>query len=329
MTKGWAFRVASTAEVGAGHIRRSSALALELSRRRPVTMYLDPGSDHWMTELRARGLDVGVAKQAPAKRWEGVVLDGYDFTSSEIKAWRETTDQLVVLDDIEDPPPEATVVVNAAPHLSGTKMRGKPALLGPRYALLSNEFKDLSPPPIRNSIMKVLVTFGMIDSRNATELTLFAAQVTEALADATVVVVTSERATHVSNVKRQVNAAGPRYRLRLDIDDMAEELISSDIAIGAGGVSLLERMASGTPSITITTAGNQTRYVEGAAALGATVSAGFVDDLDIEDLARTIERLAVDRYERLKMSSQGQDVVDGRGAERLASELLSGVTLDA
>ena len=48
-----------------------------------------------------------------------------------------------------------------------------------------------------------------------------------------------------------------RYKLLIETDKMYEYLSKSDLVIGAAGVSLLERVSMGIPSITIPTSDNQ------------------------------------------------------------------------
>ena len=119
-----------------------------------------------------------------------------------------------------------------------------------------------------------------------------------------------------------IKSEGPRMTLQVDVSDMAALYRSADLVIGAGGVGLLERMASGVPSITIELAPNQRLQLRGAAALGATLDVGMVSDLSPEGLQKDISRLAGDPVLRRAMSKHGRKAVDGRGAERVATALL-------
>lgn len=168
-----------------------------------------------------------------------------------------------------------------------------------------------------------MVSFGARDSANATALALDAL----ALAGSQGVrprltVAMASGAPHLMQIRRAVAGFDGRAALRLDETDMASLLGSADLAIGAGGVSLLERMALGVPSISVVTADNQGLAIEGAARRGATIDAGAIGELSPEKLAGTIAELADDRAARAAMATRGRELVDGRGARRVAEALL-------
>ena len=66
-----------------------------------------------------------------------------------------------------------------------------------------------------------------------------------------------------------------------DAPNLVGLLGDTDIVIGAGGVSMLERFAAGVPSISTTIVDNQSAFVSGGVRLGATVEPRF----DLNDIA--------------------------------------------
>jgi spore coat polysaccharide biosynthesis predicted glycosyltransferase SpsG len=322
----WLLRVASRPEVGAGHVSRCRALALALGRHAGVVLVLDREGAAWQRKLGAEGLESVVQGQEPPGPWAGSILDGYDVAPEEVAALARAAPPLVAIDDFLEPPRQADLVVNPAPNLEGESVGGIPALLGPAYALLDPRFEAPPPGPVADQVEHVVVTFGARDSANATALALAAL----ALLDGQGVrprltVAMASRAPHLEQIRQAVAGFGGRAALRLDAADMAALLGSADLVIGAGGVSLLERMARGVPSISVATADNQGLAIEGAARLGATVSAigssGALAELSPEALAGTIATLAGDRGARAAMAARGRELVDGRGARRVAEAL--------
>ncbi len=91
-------------------------------------------------------------------------------------------------------------------------------------------------------------------------------------------------------------------------------MLAADLAVTAGGMTLYECLASGTPIVALAIADNQRPNV---ASLGA---AGLLIDGNAS-LERAIERLAADADMRATMSRRGRDVVDGDGARRVVREI--------
>jgi spore coat polysaccharide biosynthesis predicted glycosyltransferase SpsG len=121
-------------------------------------------------------------------------------------------------------------------------------------------------------------------------------------------------------VRRRAAALGSE--LVVDAPDLVAQLAQVDLAIGAGGVGLLERMAAGVPSIGLAIADNQRANLEGAAARGAVRFLGPAREVSAERLAAEIAALADDAGSRAAMTRAGRALVDGRGADRVAAALL-------
>ena len=97
----------------------------------------------------------------------------------------------------------------------------------------------------------------------------------------------------------------------------------ADLAISAGGTTLYELSAKGTPAISYAFADNQLRNAEQFAADGLIPYAG---DVRVDDVYGNIYLL----YQKCKnpgirkqYSEKMQKVIDGRGAARIASLLFS------
>lgn len=318
-------RVASDPSHGAGHVSRSAALAAELAERAPVTVALDPG--HATTDKFDRpGIDVVEAGREGAGPWLGAVLDGYGLPEEAIDDLARRAGFLAVMDDFLDPPAQADLAINAAIGLEGDALNGIPALLGAAYACLHRRFRSPSVRLIGDSVEHVVISLGMADPENVTGKVLgaFAALRADGFAPSLSVVM-GPAAPHLAAVREQA-AAMPGASVLVGVEDMAGLLGEADLVIGAGGVSLFERLALGVPSVTLTIAENQRVFVEGAVKRGATVDggafyAGASEPGSSSALARTIRALAEDPGRRAALRDAGRTLVDGRGAERVAARL--------
>jgi UDP-2,4-diacetamido-2,4,6-trideoxy-beta-L-altropyranose hydrolase len=232
-------------------------------------------------------------------------------------AWRQRlAPPLVVLDDFLNPPHGASLVINGAFHLSAETVDGIPALLGPDYALVGPRFAALPVRDFSRPVREIVITFGRLDPDNATGLAL--AALGETGTDASITVVLSSGSPHVEAIAGAVEALGRRGRLAFEVPDMHPVLATADMVIGAGGVSLMERMAAGLPSATLIIAENQRLFVEGAARLGGTLAC----TADKADLARTLRTFLEDAEMRAAMSAAARRIVDGNGPARVAQRMM-------
>ena len=94
----------------------------------------------------------------------------------------------------------------------------------------------------------------------------------------------------------------------------------ADFAIGAPGVSLLDRLCCGLPGMILCQNPNQTSIAQSAATSGAVV---FSEAENAQALADDIAPLLADGARRGEPSARGLALVDGRGERRLAEALVT------
>ncbi len=111
----------------------------------------------------------------------------------------------------------------------------------------------MAAPP--DQIRRVLVSFGGTDPAGATVRALEALGVAKLRAAVDVVLGTDN--DNMGRIRQLAAELDPQAVVHVSVDDMAGLIGSADMAIGAGGVSALERCCLGMPSIIITIADNQ------------------------------------------------------------------------
>ncbi len=317
----WLIRVASDPRHGAGHVKRGAALAVALAAEAPVVMVFDGDPGRWSEALRIDGVELVAAGREGDGPWRGAVLDGYDLPASGVADLARRARPLAVFDDLLAAPPEADLVVNAAIGLEGDQYDGVAACLGPDYACLDASFQAPTRRPI-TTVERVAITLGMTDPEDATGLVLDAFALLRADGVTPhLTVVMGSAAPRLDTVHTRVAALAGQAELRIDVTDMADLLAGTDLVVGAGGVSLFERLALGVPSVTLLIAENQRRFVDGAVARGVTVSGGDARRVDAKSLSGTILGIIKDRRWRQRLRDAGRALVDGRGAWRVAQTL--------
>jgi spore coat polysaccharide biosynthesis predicted glycosyltransferase SpsG len=100
-------------------------------------------------------------------------------------------------------------------------------------------------------------------------------------------------------------------------------MLKADLAVTGGGQTTYELAATGTPAVAICIAENQRVSLKGLAEAGTLEFVGDAVDDDLElKLKSALTGLGGDPKRRQTMSERGQRLVDGRGAERVAQEIV-------
>lgn len=97
---------------------------------------------------------------------------------------------------------------------------------------------------------------------------------------------------------------------------LGPELQTASLVVTAAGVTMLESMCVGRPTVAFLTAENQRRQAEGARALGGIVLT------DVNDAADEAIALVADADARLALAARGAALIDGQGPTRVAGRLV-------
>jgi spore coat polysaccharide biosynthesis predicted glycosyltransferase SpsG len=121
----------------------------------------------------------------------------------------------------------------------------------------------------------------------------------------------------------ELEAALRDHRLHVDVRrnvaDMTPLMLDADLAITAGGITMLELACVGTPMIAVCGDWFEEETAARVAAAGAALNLGFGGAVTEDDISRAVDVLAADADRRSRMSEAGKRLVDGRGAARLAA----------
>jgi spore coat polysaccharide biosynthesis predicted glycosyltransferase SpsG len=139
--------------------------------------------------------------------------------------------------------------------------------------------------------------------------------------DADVDVVLGSAAPHRAAIADKIQRMSGQVVLHLDPPDPSALVEAADLAIGAGGVSCLERCCLGVPSLLIVVAENQRDNVAALVQLGAGISIGTAAEITAEAVACAV-RMALDSDLAAKSRAAAQ-VCDGHGAMRAAEAIAS------
>jgi len=329
-----AFRCDAGAALGGGHLMRCLTLAQALSARgwRAEFLCRDlPGAGldrvtaagfelHCLADDRPETARACLGGDAPG--W--LIVDHYGLDAAFERAACPPGWRVMVIDDLADREHDCALLLDQTPGRAAGDYEGRVPdscmrLIGPDHALLRPDFAAGRPAAAEaGALRRVLVAMGASDPANGTGAVL------DMLAerhDLMVTVVLGAGAPHLVAVAGQVEARGPAGRLLVQHGDMAGLMAHHDAAIGAGGMTGLERAAMGLPALIVTLADNQALA---ASALHASGAARLIGDVRAPHwtgaVLPALDALAPPEV-RIAMARAGLALVDGRGADRVAEAL--------
>ncbi len=258
-----------------------------------------------------------------------LVVDHYGWTAVEESRNRPWARKILVIDDLADREHDADMLVDPGAGRRATDYKGlvpprTPVLAGPRYAVLRQAFSavrshSLSRRGGRRGVDRILVSFGAVDGKKMTSVAV------EALAaggfTGRVDIFLAESATHYPRVVERVEKQGAAWSVHPWAENIAEFMAASDLAIGAAGVSALERCAVGLPSIIVQTAENQQCNALALAKAGAAISLGHSHEVTVERLTGAIDAVCKDPTLMGALSRAAAAQCDGAGVERILGRL--------
>lgn len=250
-----------------------------------------------------------------------LVVDHYALDQRWEKSLRDMTRKIMVIDDLADRTHDCDLLLD--------QTYGRPIedylplvpqscqlLCGSEFALLRQEFAALREYSLKRrakpALKELLITMGGVDKDNVTCAVLNALRTCSLPEDCRLTVVVGQAAPWLQEVKQLASAMPRPTRVLAGIDDMAQIMADSDLAIGAAGATSWERCCLGLPSIMLVIADNQVNVANALEQVGAALlclpDSGLQTQLDL------ILRMFGSSTEKLSnMSNAAASVVDGGG----------------
>lgn len=320
------FRVAAGPRIGFGHLMRCRALSRALGARPVVSIR---GGAVARRTAAALGCEMAAAATR-LRRMDLVVVD--DPSPAHAEAWLQRAHRAgaptATIHDLGVGCRAADVIVDGSiTHLDSTTgagasvraaRRGSRALRGPRFTVLDPSVAAARAARRRRPTRgrpQVLVALGGGTHVRRAAATLVAA-IARRCPHAVVHV-----ASGFSGDTPGTLPAGARWIQRRH--GLARDLMTCDVAITAGGVTLYEACAIGTPVVALAVVPEQRPAVEAFAARGAVIDAGAIADGDaaLRRASSAVARLLDDQLARRRCSLLARRLVDGLGARRVADQL--------
>lgn len=230
---------------------------------------------------------------------EWLVVDSYALDKTWEKMLRPYVRKIFVIDDLANRTHDCDILLDQNFYLGmehrydGLTPASCKLLLGPRYALLREEFYEVKKHLRKRTgeLRKILVFYGGVDKTNETMKALRA--LTKAgLKDVVVQVVVGNGNPHKEEIKAFC-ARNSWMDYACQVNDMAERMNAADLALGAGGTTTWERCFLGLPAIVTAVAENQVQGCQACAAFGWIGYLGQWKEVNEEMLLQALQKAAL------------------------------------
>lgn len=261
---------------------------------------------------------------------EGVdtlIVDHYGLNTAWEQHLRPATGKILVVDDLANRPHHCDLLLDQnlvhepERRYSGLVPDDCRVLVGPRYALLRREFQAsrVKLRPRDGRIRRLLLFFGGADSESMTEKALDSVNQL-GRSDIHTDVIVGALNPRAKEIRVRCGRV-PGAQFHQAVTNMAELMAHADLALGAGGTATWERASQGLPAIILTAAMNQLAPARAMAAAGAALCFSAAETT-VEELTDAVRVLNAQPELLQRMSNVNLELVDGRGAERVARQLV-------
>ena len=329
------FRADGGPRLGSGHIMRCLSLA-DAFRDMGQNAVFVTADDCFRDIIHKRGYECRVLR-TEYDRMEGelskllpllqelcpqcVLLDSYFVTPRYMAAVRQEA-ALIYIDDLNSFDYPANLVVNYTLYADKLDYpQNKRYLLGPQYAILRMEFRDIPERRAAAQVRNVLFSTGGADPEHvALECVRYLRE--RPLSGVTCHVMLGAMNQDADEIKRIADGC-PHIMPHQNVSDMRSLMLECGAAVSAGGTTLFELCACGVPTVTYILADNQIMNAASFEKAGLMLNAGDIrkDSRFAAHIFDCLDTLMRDPPLRRRMSEQMQALIDGNGAVRLADAI--------
>lgn len=328
--------------IGMGHVMRCLTIALEIKRKKiPICFFTSNLKTQQLiisynisceclysnTECSLQEIDL--YKQIFKEEKEKVVLvDSYKVTDEYFKALQKIA-KVAYLDDNNLSFYSVDLLINyniyarQLDYHKRYKNIGTKLLLGCNYVPLRKEFLNQSKQN-RDKVKNIFITVGGSDSLGI--MPYLAGKIKQEDFSCIQFHLLVGKYNADKEKLKQLSESAPNIILYHNITNVAKIMGVCDIAISAGGFTLYELCACGLPVVTFFYADNQKNGVEAFEKEDYMFSAGDYrknPETCTQQIIKYLKIYIENKEERINKGSKLKTLVDGKGAMRIAEQLLA------
>lgn len=249
-----------------------------------------------------------LAKEETVVDW--LIIDHYALDKQWESLTRPFVGKIMVIDDLADRPHDCDLLLDQnlyediETRYEGIVPNNCQLLLGPRYALLRQEFVE-ARKNLRErdgNVKNILIFFGGTDPTNETWKALEAVQLLNR-PDIAIDVVVGAANSSKDSIK-EICSTMSNAHYHCQVDNMAQLVVNADLAIGGGGTTTWERCLLALPTIVLVIAENQMETTKAVAKAGAIYNLGWSRLVSTEKIMVAIKKAIENKYQMKEMGKK-------------------------
>jgi len=342
-------RVDASSKIGVGHLMRCLSIADYLKAKNnnviflTKSKYLENYSSAKGFKVKMLRLDITVEDElsmiknlTAQMRVDVIILDINNYnTFSDFDTYNHYLESLknlrlfiVSFEDFKIHPSVSDILI--IPYVGAKKIKLQKEkkckyMLGPRYYVLRNEFLDIKQININKKIKNILITMGGSDPEGITLKVLEALNATEINFNLKIIIGDFSKIADIE-IKNTLSNYKGSYSINRTVDNIAQIMTESDIAIINSGLTKYETSAIGLPSIVISNNKYHSELMNDFATYGTVLHLGPVNMLKKHKISEAVTNLAKDYKMRKQMSDAGKALIDDKGIDRICTEISKELT---
>jgi len=239
-----------------------------------------------------------------------IVVNMFKNNIERLEYFKQNTRLLVTIDDPSGAARWADIRINPLYY-------NDDAITDPAYVALRKEFilANKISKIIKEKVETILVTQGGADTYG------FIPKIIGALCgiekDCQINVVIGPAFKHRKELKEAIDKSERSFNIIHNVANMCELMQQSDLTITAGGNTMFELACVGVPGIVLCGEEFEEETADRMEKYGIVENLGFGGRASPEKIYERVRLLMKYKNRRSEMSRRGQELVDGRGAERI------------
>lgn len=317
-------RVEGYSEIGLGHVYRGLSLAYSLMDHN-VTFVTSSKSDLAIKKLEDSFIKYEVIQEEHqleeiiAKYDVDIVIN--DILNTSISYMEHLSQFSVRVVNFEDVGPGSALADAVINDLYAPQNTDSKYYWGSKYYLLRDEFLISKPSEFNEEVNNVFVIFGGVDPSNLTQKVLAAFEQINTNEDVEFTVVVGPGYAEFEKIKDIAENSALNISVFKDVNNMAEMMKRSDIAISSQGRTMLELASMNVPTILMAQNERELTHEFGYLSNGF-INLGLGEAIDSSSIALTLEWLMNTPQIRRQMHNQMQKKDLRNGFKRVKSIIL-------
>jgi spore coat polysaccharide biosynthesis predicted glycosyltransferase SpsG len=248
------------------------------------------------------GVHTSLVESSHSAKDAVVIVDSYLLRADDHKQFQG--EFIAAIDDLQRDL-AVDLVIDPCPGADQDQHRAaRRVLLGPRFAPLDPLLAHATTRPPGESVEQVLITAGASSTTVGVEIATKLTPLLNAPVRIRLVLGPWSEHDNIEGVEIVRTTSG-----------LVQELAAADLVVTAAGVTMLEALALGRPTVAFVLAENQQPYAEGVVRAGAAVLT------ESSHVAEAASALAGDPDRRRVLAAAARALVDAHGARRVAEEI--------